>query len=128
MKKEQIEISPTVRSLLENYTYPGNIRELKNLIERLLVLSEHGEIREEYLPPEVLCAGKERLSGHTALSTSSELSTDYTESLRAYRQKAEKLYIEELLSRYPGDLNAVADILSITRRQLLNKMTEYELK
>lgn len=128
MKKEQIEISPKVRSLLENYTYPGNIRELKNLIERLLVLSEHGEIREDYLPPEVLCAGKERLAGHTALSSSSELSTDYTESLRAYRQKAEKLYIEELLSRYPGDLNAVADILSITRRQLLNKMTEYELK
>ena len=120
MKKENITVPENVRALLENYSYPGNIRELKNLIERLLVLSEQGEIREEYLPPEVLTGSRE--------PASEGIHTDYTESLREYRQKAEKKYIEELIARYPQDMNAVADILSITRRQLLNKLTEYKLK
>ena len=120
MKKENITVPENVRTLLENYSYPGNIRELKNLIERLLVLSEQGEIREEYLPPEVLTGSRE--------SAPEGIHTDYTESLREYRQKAEKKYIEELIARYPQDMNAVADILSITRRQLLNKLTEYKLK
>ncbi|MDD6190609.1 MAG: sigma-54 dependent transcriptional regulator [Firmicutes bacterium] len=120
MKKENITVPESVRTLLENYSYPGNIRELKNLIERLLVLSEHGEIKEEYLPPEIF-----RNKGENG---SSGIYTDYTESLRAYRQKAEKKYIEELIARYPSDLNTVAEILSITRRQLLNKMNDYNLK
>lgn len=120
MKKENITVPENVRALLENYSYPGNIRELKNLIERLLVLSEQGEIREEYLPPEVLTGSRE--------PATEGIHTDYTESLREYRQKAEKKYIEELIARYPQDMNAVADILSITRRQLLNKLTEYKLK
>lgn len=120
MKKENITVPEKVRALLENYSYPGNIRELKNLIERLLVLSEQGEIREEYLPPEVLAGSR--------ASEPEGIHTDYTESLREYRQKAEKKYIEELIARYPSNLNAVADILSITRRQLLNKLTEYKLK
>ncbi|MGN0721969.1 MAG: sigma-54-dependent transcriptional regulator [Anaerovoracaceae bacterium] len=120
MKKENITVPENVRALLENYSYPGNIRELKNLIERLLVLSEQGEIREEYLPPEVLAGSRE--------PAPEGIHTDYTESLREYRQKAEKKYIEELIARYPQDMNAVADILSITRRQLLNKLTEYKLK
>ena len=120
MKKENITVPENVRNLLENYSYPGNIRELKNLIERLLVLSEQGEIREEYLPPEVFRGSR--------ASAPEGIYTDYTESLREYRQKAEKKYIEELIARYPQDMNAVADILSITRRQLLNKLTEYKLK
>lgn len=120
MKKENITVPENVRALLENYSYPGNIRELKNLIERLLVLSEQGEIREEYLPPEVFRGSR--------ASAPEGIYTDYTESLREYRQKAEKKYIEELIARYPQDMNAVADILSITRRQLLNKLTEYKLK
>ena len=54
--------------------------------------------------------------------------TDYTESLKDYRSKAEKVYIEGLLERYPKDMNKVAEILSISRRQLFNKLVEFGLK
>ena len=113
-------VALTVRQVLENYDYPGNIRELKNLIERLLVLSNRGEIRPEYLPRDMM-EPRQSAAGKT-------LQTDYTESLREYRSKAERSYIMELLERYPDDLNQVAEILSITRRQLFNKMVEYGLK
>ena len=42
--------------------------------------------------------------------------------------KAEKVYIEGLLERYPKDMNKVAEILSISRRQLFNKLVEFGLK
>ena len=39
-----------------------------------------------------------------------------------------KKYIEELLEQYPNDLNKVSEILSISRRQLFNKLVEFGLK
>ena len=121
MGKENIEIDERVKELLVGYDYPGNIRELKNVIERLLVLSEHGEIREEYLPSEIA-------SGSGTKRMPDPFETDYTESLKEYRNKAEKAYIEELMIRYPDDMNKVAEILSISRRQMFNKLVEFGLK
>lgn len=48
-KTESIELDDYARSLLENYRWPGNIRELKNLVEQLSVLSENKEISLETL-------------------------------------------------------------------------------
>lgn len=121
MGKEKIEVSDRVTELLLNYDYPGNVREMKNIIERCMVLSQHGEIKEEYLPSELRAADRQSPAG-------SMLPTDYTESLREYRSKAEKAYIKELLQRYPDDMNKVAEILSISRRQLFNKLVEFGFK
>lgn len=86
-----------------------------------MVLSEHGEIREEYLPSDIT-------SGKTMEPKENLFETDYTESLKDYRNKAEKIYIEGLIERYPKDMNKVAEVLSISRRQLFNKLVEFGLK
>ena len=49
-------------------------------------------------------------------------------SLRDLRKDLEHEYIESLLLKYPQDLDKVATILDITRRQLFNKLVEYGLK
>lgn len=139
MKKDQVEIDPEVRRILESYHYPGNIRELKNLIERLLVLSERGEIRVEYLPMDVIAAagceiedGRDRqdrkgwATGGLAEQEGAQI--DFSGSLKEYRSQAEKAYIQQLMERYPDDMNQVAETLSISRRQLFNKLVEYGLK
>lgn len=121
MNKMITDIEPQVQRLLEGYNYPGNVRELKNIIERLVVLSEKGEIRSEYLPSDVI----NNQSKYTDMKTSE---IDYTVSLKQYRSKVEKEYIQGLLIRYPKDMNKVAEILDISRRQLFNKLVEYDLK
>ena len=90
-----------------------------------MVLSEHGEIEKGYLPSDMLSG---RAPERFRSPRSGSFETAYTETLQAYRSKAEKAYIEELLSRYNSDMNKVADILSISRRQLFNKLVEFGLK
>lgn len=48
-KSKPIHLTDDARMLMENYRWPGNIRELKNLVEQLAVLSEHDEISYEEL-------------------------------------------------------------------------------
>ncbi|MEJ2544368.1 MAG: sigma 54-interacting transcriptional regulator, partial [Calditrichaceae bacterium] len=48
--KNITEIDPKALSLMENYQYPGNIRELENLIERIIVLDKKGNIKTADLP------------------------------------------------------------------------------
>lgn len=122
MNKVIDDIEPRVRELLNGYHYPGNVRELKNIIERLVVLSEKGEIREEYLPSDVV----KNQARPVSVPKTGEM--DYTISLKEYRGKVEKAYIAGLLERYPKDMNKVAEILDISRRQLFNKLVEYDLK
>lgn len=121
MKKVIHQIEPEVQRLLTGYHYPGNVRELKNIIERLVVLSEKGEILADYLPSDV--ASNQNLPAFTV-----PVEMDYTVSLKQYRSKVEKEYIQGLLAQHPKDMNKVAEILDISRRQLFNKLVEYDLK
>ncbi|MGI6737736.1 MAG: sigma-54-dependent transcriptional regulator [Anaerovoracaceae bacterium] len=121
MKKKITDIDDEVRDFLLQYDYPGNIRELRNIIERMVVLSEHGEITADYLPSNALHRRGSRTLGE-------ELTGGRDLTLKEYRSEAERVYIRELLDKFDDDLDQVAATLSITRRQLLNKLNEYGLR
>ena len=121
MNKVIHQIEPEVQRLLTGYHYPGNVRELKNIIERLVVLSEKGEILADYLPSDVV-------TNQNLPVSAPAVEIDYTVSLKQYRSKVEKEYIQGLLAQHPKDMNKVAEILDISRRQLFNKLVEYDLK
>lgn len=134
MEKYQHESNKTIKSITQsvenfllNYTYPGNVRELKNIIERLVVLSENGYVGEDCLPPEFQDSYPDELSQSKAMSLGVKEGIKEP-SLRDLRKELEKNYIESLLEKYPQDLDKVAVILDITRRQLFNKLVEYDLK
>ena len=117
MKKTISCIDSTAMDALLSYHYPGNIRELKNIIERMVVLSEDGVIQRDSFPSPLLNRKKEK-----AIVPPSE-----EKGLREMRKEAETVYIESILKKYNYDMNKSAEVLDITRRQLLNKMNEYEL-
>lgn len=119
MKKKISGVEEEVKILLQEYDYPGNIRELKNIIERMMVLSEDGIIRKEYLPGDL---GKSREKPRDTIIPKEE------DTLRDYRSKAEAVYISHLIQTYNGDLELVSKVLGITRRQLFNKMKAYDIE
>ena len=53
LKKNFVGFTPAAAELLQKYPWPGNIRELRNVIERTMILSKEGEIDEDDLPEEV---------------------------------------------------------------------------
>ncbi len=112
------EIEKPVLNFLYKYDYPGNVRELKNVIERLVVLSEDGIIREN------------GLMSTKVLPESGSVGSffDVDRPLRDIRSDFESKYIENLLEKNNHNIGRTAAILGISRRQLFNKISEYGLK
>jgi len=118
MNVEIKEIDRNVTNFLRSYDYPGNVRELKNMIERLVVLSENGVISEAGLM-------------NTKAAPEAESMTDFfgnDRPLREIRSDFEAKYIEMLLEKNNHNIGKTAEILGISRRQLFNKISEYGLK
>jgi DNA-binding NtrC family response regulator len=116
MKKRIIEIENGLIDLLVIYDYPGNVRELKNIIERLVVLSDNGYIRICDLP-ELKVNDEESFDENKSVKT-----------LRDVRHIAEAKHIKLVLQRCNGNISEAARVIDISRRQLFNKLVEYDIK
>nr|WP_300092537.1 sigma-54 dependent transcriptional regulator [Sedimentibacter sp.] len=107
-------IDEDTKQYLLNYKYPGNIRELKNIIERLVVLSNGGVLKSEmFSGSKVQCNEGEK-----------ERITTYKEA----KQNFEKRYIIQVLKDCQNNITHAANIMEISRRQLFNKIIELDLK
>lgn len=104
------KVSEEVIEILKTYDFPGNIRELKNIVDRLVVFSDGDMIKPEYLPARI-----------------SDAKT-VPKTLKEIRQVSEKEYIQKVLTENDNKMEISAGILGITRRQLTNKVKEYNLK
>jgi len=91
-----------------NYNWPGNIRELRNVIERSIILAENGIITERCLPRELVESSE---SGGVALTLES----------------MEKQHILKMLDFNGGNRQKTADILGISRKTLYRKLTQYAI-
>jgi DNA-binding NtrC family response regulator len=117
-KKKIKGMEANVKKLLLSYSYPGNIRELKNIIERLVVLSDDGFLKYEDLP--LL-----DLESHAYDDKTSQC--DLTKTLKELRTETEIAHIKEVLASTGQNITHAAEILGISRRQLSNKINEYGL-
>ena len=110
--KETPEIQPEVVQRLCNHAWEGNIRQLRNTIEQLILLAD-GKISLDMLPEDLI--GDDQSSAGKSLS-------DRIESVLA---KEEKRIIEEMLRRFQNNITRVAYELNITRQTLYRKMEKY---
>lgn len=102
-------------NLLRNYTWPGNIRELKNLVQRLLILTSNEEIGDT----DVAAA----LGAQKAVITAQAMPTLLFDlPLREARDQFEKAYLEHYLKRTGGNVSEVADAVGMERTHLYRKL------
>ncbi len=101
-----------VEKLME-HAWPGNIRELRNLIERLIILVPSPVIRSSDLPPEFVSAAK------AGASSPEEI---VYPSLRDARDAFEKRTIERELARHGWNISRTAETLKVERSHLHRKM------
>lgn len=91
---------------LEEFPFPGNIRELENMIERAIVVGNGKRITLKDLP-----------LGKTVVNTSVESLDDL-----------EKNHIHQILTKYNWNISASAKALKVDRVTLYNKIRKYDLK
>lgn len=120
--KRHVEITDqAVWTFLEQYDYPGNIRQLRNIVEQLVVLSETGVIDRQILEKTHLAIPMESGADPT-MDPEKE-----TTNLKAFRKQTEKKHIKRILDLAGQNKHKTADMLGISVRQLFNKISEYDL-
>ncbi|MCB0730034.1 MAG: sigma 54-interacting transcriptional regulator [Ignavibacteriae bacterium] len=112
MGKFITSISNDVLNILMKHNYPGNVRELENIIEHAMVMCQNEEIQVEHLPIEFL---SQDFISHSPKTPEEPL------------QKTECQAILEVLQRHDWNKNEVAEELRIHRSTLWRKMKKYGL-
>jgi two-component system response regulator HydG len=105
------EMSPEALQALMKYEWPGNIRELQNLCERLQILADGHTIQVSDLPETILKPENKLVIGQ------------YDPTLTLH--ELERRYIVEALKHFDGNKTQAANALGITIKTLYNKLHEY---
>jgi DNA-binding NtrC family response regulator len=106
-------VTPAALELLADYHWPGNVRQLLNTLESVMVFATGSEIRPEDLPQDIRRASGNREVIRSAAERGLSLS------------ELERDYIFEVLRRTGGNKSRAADILGIPRRTLYRRLDEY---
>jgi DNA-binding NtrC family response regulator len=106
MNRKKISIDDAALKRLEEYDFPGNVRELENMIERAIVIGNGKEIKLKDLPLE------KNKKGTTIESLNDN----------------EKKHIRQILEKYGWNISRAAKVLKVDRATLYNKIKKYDLK
>jgi len=120
--KEIQDIHPQVLEAFERYSWPGNIRELENLIERAYILETSSVLTPKGFPSELFMAGDAR----------AQLPLDTALTLAEVRRRGietiERQYLQGLLTENEGRIGKTAQAAGISARQLHKLMTKYRIR
>jgi two-component system response regulator HydG len=107
-------IDPDAQQILMNYSWPGNVRQLKNAIDTMVVLSNSTQLTVASLPPDIRPAGTETAG-----------TLDNVAGMRL--EQLEKEAIDKTLKMVHGNREQAAKLLGIGERTLYRKIKEYGL-
>lgn len=110
LEKEVVGFSDEAVEAFQNYNWPGNLRELKNMVKRAVLLTQDSLIPVNVLPHEI---------AHTPKNE---------ESYGLFRNKNEETLILDALEKANGNKSKAARFLSIDRKTLYNKLKQYNIK
>lgn len=121
LKKDVRTISQDTLNTMLNYHWPGNIREVENLIERAIIMTQGKEIKKLDIP------GERRNKGIYSFGK-----IDVSLSLKKVKEQVidqlEHKYLSELLMKKQGNINAVARSAQVDNKTLYEKMKRHGLR
>ncbi|APS38375.1 MULTISPECIES: sigma-54-dependent transcriptional regulator [Salegentibacter] len=112
LEKNVIGFTESAIEAFKNYNWPGNLRELKNMVKRAVLLTQDDMIPLKVLPHEI------------ATASQSNTETEYG----LFKNKNEEQLILDALEKAGGNKSKAARLLSIDRKTLYNKLKQYDIK
>jgi DNA-binding NtrC family response regulator len=116
LKRNKKGMSKEAFSSCMNYAWPGNIRQLKNILERAIILSREEWIQLKDLPPEIHGPGRD----------GEEFTMD-TDDIRQATHAFEKKFIERIIQKCGGNREQAAEKMGINPSTLYRKMKDIGL-
>ncbi|HYV35967.1 MAG TPA: sigma 54-interacting transcriptional regulator [Gemmataceae bacterium] len=113
-------LSPECMELLLRYCWPGNIRELENVIERVCISTPRDLVQTDDLPVEVVLSVKR--GGHGSIDWSRPL----PEVMDQVADRIERRYLRRALQRSQGNVGRCAKLCGLSRRCLSAKLAKYK--
>jgi DNA-binding NtrC family response regulator len=117
MGKNEKQVPENILRAFLHYEWPGNIRELIHVLERILLLSKNGRLDIRHIPQEI------REKPYTKLNIDEE----FTEYEILPLRDLEKNHILKVLNSFNGDKKSTAKILGIGLKTLYRKLNEYNM-
>ena len=111
-----VKIHPEAIKRLQAYPWPGNIRELENIVERMAIFTRHNVLGVEDIPQEILQWKEEE-----------ELVELSTSSFQAARALFERRYLCNALRRYNGVISQVARAIGMSRKNLYMRLEDLHI-
>jgi Nif-specific regulatory protein len=112
--KPEVHFSVTATNMLNNYPFPGNIRELENAVERAVIMSPDGKIHSIHLPEEIR-------------SAAGDVDFKHGGTLPEVLENIEKEMIADALQQSKGNHAKAARLLGITERIIGCRINKYQL-
>ncbi len=118
----KLKFSSETLVILENYEWPGNVRQLKNIVEWLNIM--YGNQKEfvvlpSHLPPEIL--------GYNKKEKINDISSQLSMSLKDARKVFEESYLKEQLKRFKGSISKTSTFIGMDRSALHRKLKELDI-
>ncbi|NNG25920.1 MAG: sigma-54-dependent Fis family transcriptional regulator [Ignavibacteriaceae bacterium] len=116
-KKAPTKFTTDAIKLLQEMNWSGNVRELRNIVERIIIIIDKREIERKDI--EVLFA--------PSRATMDSI-IDESNSFQEFKEKAERAFIVKQLNENNWNISKTAELLDIQRSHLYNKMKKYEIE
>jgi two-component system nitrogen regulation response regulator NtrX len=120
---------PAAMDALQRYRWRGNIRELRNTVERLLIMAPSESVRVDDLPVEIRTGEQPRVVPEADGPTrSGEAASSGPGTLREFKDAAERAYLVQKLRENNWNISRTAELIDTPRSNLYKKLEQYGIK
>ncbi|MSQ94939.1 MAG: AAA family ATPase [Gemmataceae bacterium] len=127
-KKNVVQIDDDALAILKSYPWPGNIRQLENVIERAVVIAEVDTLTLQDMPAEIFQTQEESQAPTVPAYGPKEMESVPASSFRNDRDRFEREQLERALDAAGGNKSEAARILGIARSTLVSRMKKLGLE